>query len=183
MTTAELETELARHRGEDLPVSGAIPLSIDQALRYRDEGNVPDERGRTLRLVLHVDDRADLRALDAKRSVYEPDYHESPGWRRQGSVPVNVVPLQTGELEPAPADPWWNDSELAALEAEWARSGTVAGVRVPGPYRGLVYKTVISLRSAGIAVTAETVAGSIARWLPEHDADRLRRVLEEHNRD
>jgi hypothetical protein len=183
MTTAELETELARHRGEDLPASGALPLSIDQALSYRDDGNLPDERGRTLRLVLHVDDRADLRALDAKRLVYEPDYHESPGWRRPGSVPVNLVPLQSRQLEPAPADPWWDDPELAGLEAEWAHRGTVAGVRVPGPYRGLVYKTVISLRSAGMAVTAETVAGSIARWLPEHEADRLRRTLEAHNPD
>jgi hypothetical protein len=181
MTTAELEQELARLRGRDVPAPNPVPLTIEQALDYRDNGNLPDEQGRTLRLVLHVGDRSDLRTLDAKRMTFEPDHHDPPDWRRSGSVPVNVVPLRTNKLEPAAEQAWWDDPELAGLEEEWAESGTVAGIKVPGAYRGFVYKTVVALRAAGLEITVDAISGSTARWVPEQDAARLRAALEKCN--
>ena len=181
MTTAELEQELARLRGRDVPAPTAVPLTIEQALDYRDNGNLSDEQGRTLRLVLHVGDRSDLRTLDAKRMTFEPDHHDPPDWRRRGSVPVNVVPLRTKKLEPAAERAWWDDPELAGLEEEWAEDGTVAGIKVPGAYRGFVYKTVVALRSAGLEITVDAISGSTARWVSEQDAARLRAALEKLN--
>lgn len=182
MNTAELERELARHRGEDVPASTAIRLTTDQALHYRHRGNLPDARGRTLRLVLHVDNRGDLKGLDIKRLAFEPDFHEAPSWRREGSVPVNVVPLRTKKLQPTDEGAWWEDAELGELESEWTQTGAISGLRVPGAYRGFVYKTVLALRAAGLPVTAETVAGSVARWLPESEAVALGELLTELNR-
>ncbi|HZA20581.1 MAG TPA: hypothetical protein VE889_06995 [Actinomycetota bacterium] len=177
MSTPELERELARFRGADLPASGAIRLSIDEALAYRAAGNLPDSKDRTLRLVLHIAEAGDLTSLDSKRLLYEPDYHDPPVWRREGSKPVNVVPLRSAAVAPETADPWWERPELKELEDEWSRSGTVHGVPVPAAYRGFVYKTALSLRAAGIEVSAETLADSISRWVAPDDAERIRAAL------
>jgi hypothetical protein len=177
MNTQELELELARHRGGDVPPSSAIPLSIDEALDYRNRGNTPDGAGRTLRLVLHVQDRDELKKLALKRLIYEPDHHERPDWRGPCSVPVNVVPLRVDELEPAHESPWWEDPDLSDLENEWKETGEVAGIKVSRERRGFVFKTVLSLRAAGMAITPESVANSVARWLPEAEANALRAEL------
>jgi hypothetical protein len=165
MSTADLEKELARRRepGSVAP-SEAVPLSIDAALAYRDAGNLPDERGRTLRLVLFARDLDEVRALGTKRLQFEPDYHAAPGWRRDGSAPVNVVPLRGPDVAGDPS-PWWESEDVAGLEAEWRETGRIAGLAVPAEYRGFVLKTVVSLRAAGIAVDVDTVAASLARWL------------------
>jgi hypothetical protein len=182
MSVADLESELARWRhGEARAPSHALRLSIAEALEYRDAGNVPDELGRSLRLVLTVDDENDLRSLDAKRLRYEPDYHDPPKWRRRGSVAVNVVPLGREEVARDDAAPWWEDAPIAELESEWQERGTIAGVAVPAQYRGFVYKTVLSLRALGKEVSAESLANSIARWVPRHEAEEIRRALEEAN--
>ena len=177
MSNAELEAELARWRSGEGPRSGAIPLDTDRALAYKHAGNVPDENGRWLRLVLHVDDEGDLRALSEKRARYEPDYHSAPTWRRPGSKPVNVVPLRARDVRVDHAPPWWEEPGIAELEDEWARRGTVAGMPVPGEYRGFVFKTVIALRGAGQEVTPKAVADSVERWLSPEDAAGLRRAL------
>jgi hypothetical protein len=179
MSTADLERELARRRDSDarLAPSNAVRLSVEDALAYRSAGNVPDEQGRTLRLVLKVHDARDLAALDAKRLLYEPDYHEAPEWRREGSKPVNVVPLRDPHVGAAHEGPWWEQPEVAELESEWRDKGTVAGISVPAAYRGFIYKTVISLRSAGREVTPQTILDSLARWLPPDEVARLREEL------
>jgi hypothetical protein len=180
MSTSELERELARWRGANLPASAAIRLSIEEALEYRNSGNFPDAHGRTLRLVIHVD-RAEPGRVERKRLLFEPDFHEAPRWRREGSTPVNIVPLRTSESTAALTG-WWDDPAIAALEREWVQHGTAAGLAVPGAYRGFVFKTVLALRAAGRPVTADTVADSIARWLPAREADEIRRALAEANR-
>ena len=177
MNTEELEVELARHRGADLPPSSAVPLSIDDALAYRNRGNMPDARGRTLRLVLHVRDRAELTNLWQKRLLFEPDHHERPTWRGPSSRPVHVVPLRIAELPPADEGAWWEQPELAELEREWASAGTVAGIRVSEERRGFVLKTVLAFRAAQLAITPTTIANSVERWLPERDALELRAEL------
>jgi hypothetical protein len=179
MNTSELEHELARWRSPDkhLPPSTAVRLSIEDALARRNAGNLPDETGRSLRLVLRVEAPSELSFLQAKRLVWEPDFHSAPGWRRAGSKPVNVIPLRVDASPPADAKPWWEDPSLAALEEEWATTGMVAGLTVPGEYRGFVYKTVLSLRAAGVAITPDAVADSIARWVPAAEADRIRAAL------
>jgi hypothetical protein len=177
MSTADLEAELARLRGEDRPPSNARPLSTSEALSYRNGGNLPDQAGRTLRLVL----RADGEGLAVRRRLYEPDFHEAPTWRRAGSVPVNVVPLRGAGSSPGDSGPWWEDPQLRRLEAEWGRSGTIAGLKVPGAYRGFVYKTVLALQANSQAVTIEAVADSIARWVPPRDAQLIRAALVEAN--
>lgn len=166
MSTADLEKELARWRDPDsaAPPSEAVALSIDAALSHRDAGNLPDEHGRTLRLVLFARDLDEVRALGTKRLQFEPDYHSAPEWRREGSVPVNVVPLRGPGVSGDPS-PWWESEDVAGLEAEWRETGRIAGLPVPAEYRGFVLKTVVSLRGAGIAVDVDTVAGSLARWL------------------
>ena len=178
MSTADLERELARWQnpGDELPPSRARRLSVPEALAYRDAGNLPDEDGRTLRLVLLVDGPKKLSSLSQRRLLYEPDYHEAPSWRRAGSVHVNVVPLRATEVGGDPK-PWWEDPQLAAFEEEWREHGTVAGLRVPGPYRGFVYKTVIALKATNIPITPGAVADSIARWVPPEEAARLRTAL------
>ena len=177
MSTSDLERELARFRGAAVPASGAVRLSIDEALAYRDAGNLPDPKGRTLRLVLHTAETADVASLDSKRLVYEPDYHDPPSWRSEGSKPVNVVPLRRARAQAEATDPWWERPELRELEQEWSRSGTVHGVAVPAAYRGFVYKTALALRAAGIEVTAESLADSISRWEVPDDAERIRTAL------
>lgn len=164
MSTADLEKELARHRGEDPPPSNALPLSTEDALAYRNSGNLPDELGRTLRLVLYAHTIEDVRGLGRKRAGFEPDYHSAPEWRREGSAAVNVVPLRSAGAVADPS-PWWESSDVAELEREWRETGCVAGLRVPAEYRGFVLKTVAGLREAGVPVDADSVAASLARWL------------------
>jgi hypothetical protein len=183
MSTEDLERELARWRDPkaSAPASNALRLSIDDALAYRNAGNIPDEMDRSLRLVLRIDEPSQLSYLQAKRLMWEPDFHDAPDWRREGSRHVNVVPLRTPEMAaPAPA-PWWEDPKLKKLEREWKSGGRVAGIVVPGAYRGFVYKTVLALQEAGVEVTVDNVCGSIERWLPAGDAGRLRHALEEAN--
>lgn len=179
MSTDDLERELARVRDPDadtLP-SNALKLTIEQALTFRNSGNLPDDEGRTLRLVLRVERAGDLRAFEAKRMLYEPDFHDRPRWRRPGSKPVNVVPLRAPGIAGEPSGPWWDQPELKALEDEWRASGTVAGMPVPGAYRGFVHKTVLSLRAAGREITPDTVADSISRWLSPEETEQLRAAL------
>jgi hypothetical protein len=179
MSDADLERELSRWRspGRGLEPSDALLLDIPGALAYRNAGNLPDARGRTLRLVLRVRDTSELAALESKRLVYEPDFHEEPQWRTTGSRPVNVVPLRDEEGPASEAGPWWEQPELAALETEWQQHGTVGGVRVPSDYRGFGFKTVVSLRTAGKDVTATSIADSVARWVSPDDALRIRAAL------
>jgi hypothetical protein len=182
MSVADLERELLRWRGDtDVEPSNALRLTTEEAVAYRNRGNVPDEYGRSLRLVLMIEKSADLDSLDTTRLRYEPDYHDPPEWRRPGSVPINVVPLRKSDVTAAATGPWWEEPGLAELEREWQESGRVAGVAVPAEYRGFVYKTVLSLRESGKDVSVASVADSISRWLPREDAARIRRALEEAN--
>lgn len=181
MSVEDLETELARFRGEDRPPSNAQPLSIEEALDYRNNGNLPDESGRSLRLVLRVDDASDLANLDRKRLAFEPDYLEAPSWRREGSKPVNVVPLRPPDLPGPSATPWVDDPEMSALEEEWSRSGAVDGVVIPAEFRSFIYKTIALLRSANREVTVDSISDSIARWLHPAQAERVRDALAEAN--
>lgn len=181
MSTADLELELKRQRepGTAVPPSNALALSVEEALAYRDAGNLPDQHDRSLRLVLVVNDPAELSYLQEKRLEYEPDFHDAPAWRREGSRPVNVVPLRTdpgGRGSPM-VEGWWNDPELARMEDEWSRTGRVAGMSVPAEYRSFIYKTVLSLRAAHKEVSAEAVLASIARWLPPRDVQRIALAL------
>lgn len=173
MSTRDLEKELARWRDPDSAVtpSNAVALSIDEALAYRDAGNLPDELGRTLRIVLLARDLDEVRSLGRKRALFEPDYLDAPSWRRPGSAPVNVVPLRSPDVAGDPS-PWWESDDMAALEEEWQQSGRVAGLVVPAEYRAFVLKTVVSLQAAGIAVTVDSVGASLQRWLaPEQARD------------
>jgi hypothetical protein len=176
MSDSDVELELARFRGvSGTPHSNAQPLENAPALAFRDAGNLPDEAGRTLRLVLYLDGND---PVSIKRLRFEPDYQDPPSWRVEGSRPVNVLPLRIGESAARPARPWWEDPEVAPLEKEWRGSGTVAGIAVPDAYRGFVYKTVLELRATGREVTPATVADSIARWLPHADVEKIRAALE-----
>lgn len=179
MNTSELERELARFREPESghSASGAIPLTVEEALAIKRSGNIPDTQGRWLRLVLHVADVAALDDLNERRLVFEPDAHDAPDWRRSGSKPVNVVPLRTPDVKAAAPRPWWDDPEIEKLEDEWREGGTVGGIRVPGEYRSFVFKTVLALQAAGEQVTAERIADSIQRWLPADDAARIRAAL------
>ena len=132
MSVRDLELELARWRGgASAERSNALRLEIDEALAYRNAGNLPDSSGRTLRLVLHVRDDADAARLHERRLSWEPDYHDAPDWRRPGSAPVNVVPLRDEPARSGEHEAWWDDPDLAALESEWRTTGAVAGLRVP----------------------------------------------------
>ena len=178
MSTADLERELARWRdpAADVPPSNARPLSVEEALAYRDAGNLPDEHGRTLRLVLVAQTADEVRTLGKKRARFEPDYHAAPAWRREGSAPVNVVPLRASGVVGDPS-PWWESPDVADLEAEWRATGRIAGLKVPAEYRGFVLKTIVSLREAGLPVTEDSVADSIARWLSREQAAEIRAAL------
>lgn len=182
MSTTDLEIELARWRGDATrPPSNAQRLSIDEALDFRNLGNLPDELDRTLRLVLRIDHESDLRSLDSKRLRFEPDFFKTPEWRRPGSKPVNVVPLRRTDVGIPVAHPWWADPAMAAMEDEWQTTGAVDGVRIPGRYRSFVYKTIALLRAAGADVTVAAISDSIERWLQPDQAARLRAVLEDAN--
>jgi hypothetical protein len=183
MSTRDLERELARRRSPETNAepSNASRLTVAQALEFRDAGNVPDEFDRTLRLVLRIDDPQDLASLEERRLEFEPDYQDAPSWRRAGSRPINVVPLRRPGIEPVTEGAWWENPELAELEREFAQRGSAEGVRVPGEYRGFIFKTVLSLRSQGREVNPTTIADSIARWLSPEDAARIARELNELN--
>lgn len=164
MSTADLETELARRRGAEAPPSNALPLTVEDALAYRDRGNLPDEHGRTLRLVLFARTIDEVRGLGRKRAEFEPDYLASPAWRREGSAPVNVVPLRSPGVSGV-TSPWWESADVAGLERDWRETRRIAGLHVPAEYRGFVLKTVASLREAGLTVDVDSVAASLSRWL------------------
>ena len=121
MSTQDLERELARWRApeSDVGESNALRVTIEEALEFRNAGNLPDEFDRTLRLVLRVDDTQDLERLAERRLEFEPDYQDAPTWRREGSRPINVVPLRRPGVAPVSTAPWWEDAELAALEREF----------------------------------------------------------------
>ena len=175
MSTRELEQVLdAWRRGEhDVEVGHA--LTVDAALARRDSGNLPDESDRSLRLILFVDDEP----LERKRLRWEPDFHEAPEWRREGSRPVNIVPLRTSPGTPAEGGPWWEIPRVQELETEWRSSGSVAGLDVPAEYRSFVFKTVIALQDAGREVTIDSIGDSIARWLSPEDARRVKGSLKQ----
>jgi hypothetical protein len=179
MNLDELEQELRRAREPGTVPPTRVPaLPISEALARRNAGNVPDDHGRTLRLVLHVDQPPRPGEIERKRLAFEPDYHEAPRWRRPGSAPVNVVPLRVaGGRRGAQSRAWIDDSRIASLEAEWRTAGTIAGLRVPGELRGFVFKTVVALQDAGKDVTAESVSASIARWVRPDDAASIRAAL------
>lgn len=174
MSTGELEQLLAAWRSSDRDAEFGSPLTIDQAIELRNAGNIPDDQDRSLRLVLFVEDEP----LEQKRLRYEPDYHQAPVWRRDGSRPVNVVPLRGVDHPPAiDHPPWWELPRVKELEEEWTRTGSVAGVQVPAEYRSFVFKTVIALQDAAQPVTAESISDSIARWLSPEDAAKVRESL------
>ena len=180
MSTGELERTLRAWREGDAELAdGGVALSIEEALEIRNAGNMPDEQGRTLRLILLVEDNSDLESLSSKRLTYEPDFHSAPSWRRPGSRPVNLVPLRRSLVSAQPAKPWWEDPSMKDLEEEWQRTGAISGVRVPASYRGFVYKTVVALREAGAEITADSIADSISRWVPPAEAERIRAALED----
>ena len=184
MSTADLELELARWRSPktDVGTPNTRRLTTEQALEFRNAGNLPDEFDRTMRLVLRINDTQDLARLAERRLEFEPDYQDAPTWRREGSRPINVVPLRRSGVAPVSTGPWWEDAELAELEREFGERSTAAGVRVPGEYRGFIFKTILALRSQGRQITPETIADSIARWLPKETAARIARELNELNR-
>jgi hypothetical protein len=183
MSTAELEQELARWRsGTGAAASGVPRLTIEEALAFRNAGNLPDEHGRWLRLVLRVEDEDALLTIGERRLRFEPDFHDPPVWRRAGSKPVNIVPLRRADVRGPATRPWWEQPELAELEAEWQATGAVGSLRIPGELRHFVFKTILALRAAGAEVTPERVAGSIARWTPPQDAALIEAALERANR-
>ena len=181
MSVRDLEIELALRRGEARAErSTAERLSIGEALAYRNAGNVPDDLGRSLRLVLTITGES-AAALHEKRLQWEPDFHDAPDWRGPGSMPVNVVPLRDGSVRASPRDAWWDDPDLARLETELEATGAVGGIKVPAEYRGFVFKTVLSLQSAGRPVTVDSVVDSVARWLEPAQVSELRAALEAAN--
>ena len=171
--------ELARFRaGEELGATPDIqPLTTQEALAYRDAGNLPDDQERSLRLVLSVASEEELHSLEARRLTFEPDYLNAPEWRREGSKPINVVPLRSLDVKGV-EQPWWEDPAVAPLEKEWQETGAIGGMSVPGEYRSFIFKTVIALRSAGREVTPEAVLDGVARWLSPSQVDELRAAFD-----
>jgi hypothetical protein len=181
MSTRELERMVLWLRSASTePAPEPTRLTIEEALAYRDAGNLPDQHGRTLRLLLHARDRQEVRDLSLRRLLFEPDYHDAPTWRRQGSKPINVVPLWS-DHETSEEHPWWEEPDLAALESEWLTTGGIDGLRIPAAYRGFVYKTILSLRAAGRPVSIDSVADSLARWLAPEEVAEIRSALESAN--
>lgn len=177
MSDSQVEALLRSVRtGEPEVGESCERLSIPAALTYRNAGNLPDARGRSLRLVLQLSATDDVSAVEQKRMEFEPDFHDAPTWRREGSRLVNVVPI--GITGGKTGGAWWEDEDMGELEAEWRRSGTVDGVHVPQEYRSFVYKTVVGLKRAGKEVTPRTIADSVARWLPPEEADKIRLALQ-----
>jgi hypothetical protein len=183
MSTEDLERELIRRRSPEVQTgtSRAVRLTVPEALAYRDDGNLPDGYGRTLRLLLRASTPDEVKQLSTRRLLFEPDYLEGPSWRKEGSKPVNVVPL-IGETSASEHGPWWEEPDLAALESEWCATGAVDGVRVPADYRGFVYKTILALRGSGRAVTVDRIIGSLTRWLGPREIAEIRSALERENR-
>ena len=174
MSVRDLEIELGRLRdpGRRSEGSNALRIETGEALAFRESGNLPDDLDRTLRLVLAVGDEP----LEVRRLRYEPDFHAAPSWKREGSRTVNVVPLLQGSpTTDGPGLPWWEQPDMAPLEAEWQRTGIVGSLPVPAAYRGFVFKTIVALRSAGIEVTQASVIDSVSRWLSESQVEELRR--------
>ena len=182
MTTSDLERELIRRRSRETRAGtgSAVRLTVEEALAFRNAGNLPDEGGRTLRLFLTARDPAEVRELPSRRLLFEPDYLDRPMWRREGSRPVNVVPLGA-DVHVDSQGPWWEEPDLGAIESEWLATGAVDGVRVPEAYRGFVYKTILALRSAGREVTIEGIVDSLARWLGASETAEIRSALEKEN--
>jgi hypothetical protein len=178
MSTRDLERELARWRGERAKPGNVVRMTTEEAIEYRNRGNLPDAEGRSLRLVLRVDDEGDLEELTRKRLAWEPDYHDAPEWRRTGSRPVNVVPLRSSARARSETA-WWEEPGVKELDQEWTAHGTIGGVRIPAELRGFVYKTVLALRASGKRITADAIADSIARWLPRDEAERIRAELQQ----
>lgn len=180
MSVADLEAELAHRRDPRKPPGRTtLRLSRPEALAFRAAGNIPDTHGRTLRLVLRVDEEA----LASKRLRFEPDFHDAPAWRREGSKPVNVVPLRDeAAIERRSAEmAWWEQPDVAQLEREWLATGRVEGLVIPAAYRSFVLKTIAALNSAGLDVDVETVVGSLSRWLRSEQVDEIRFALLEAN--
>lgn len=173
MNTREVEQLVAAWRSSGAQADLGVPLSIEEALTVRNGGNLPDDNERSLRLILFVDDEP----IEQKRLRFEPDFHRAPEWRREGSRPVNVVPLRAGAGRAGGDSPWWELPRVKELEAEWRTTGTVAGIEVPADYRSFVFKTVIALQDAREPVTPDTIGDSIARWLSPEDARRIRESL------
>ena len=96
MNVPELERALRwmRETESEGESFAGIRLSIDQALEFRNAGNVPDENGRSLRLVLHVD--AEPEGLARKRPSSSPTITRPPHGGERDPKPVNVVPLGRG---------------------------------------------------------------------------------------
>lgn len=180
MSVADLEAELAHGRDPRKPSGPTTrPLSQSEALAFRAAGNVPDAHGRTLRLVLHVDHEP----AEARRLRFEPDFHAAPTWKREGSKPVNVVPLRGPR---APEDRsseggWWEQPDVAELERQWAATGTVEGVVIPGAYRSFLLKTIASMKEAGLAISVESLVGSVSRWLQADQVAEIRSALDRAN--
>ena len=180
MSVADLEAELAHLRDPSRPPGDTtLALSSSDALAFRDAGNLPDEHGRSLRLVLEVGDEP----LGEKRLRYEPDYHQAPTWRRDGSKPVNMVPLRRtpDQAREDPEVAWWEQADVAALEQEWLDTGRVAGLVVPAEYRSFVLKTIASMRTAGLHIDIESVTGSLSRWLTPEQVVEIRAALMDAN--
>ena len=178
MSARDLEIELRRWRGgSGVEPSNAVALSSEDALSFRNAGNLPDGWGRSLRLVLIVSSAEDLGRLDQKRLSFEPDAHDAPKWRREGSRPINVVPLRTAGVASSSLRSWEDDPDMAALEEEWSRTGTVRGIGVDAEVRGFVYKTVVALERDGREVTVSSITASLERWLDVVDVERVRAGL------
>ena len=175
MSTRELERALHSWRSGNRAEEFGLPLSVEDAIAHRDAGNIPDAEDRSLRLVMFVDGEP----LEQKRLRFEPDFHSAPQWRRDGSRPVNVVPLRTEDSPSGDGAAWWDSPRVRDLEEEWRASGTVAGIVVPGDYRSFVFKTVIALQDAGEAVTPQSIGDSIARWVSREDAELIRESMKE----
>lgn len=180
MSVGDLEAELAHRRDPRKPPGPTtLRLSRPEALAFRAAGNIPDTHGRSLRLVLRVDEEP----LASKRLRFEPDFHEAPTWRREGSKPVNVVPLrdETAAETRSAEVAWWEQPDVARLEQEWRATGSVAGLVIPAAYRSFVLKTIAALHSAGIDVDVESVVGSLSRWLRPEQVDEISSALFEAN--
>ena len=179
MSPRDVEIELRRWREEGASEpSNAVALTQAEAMSYRDAGNVPDELDRSLRLVLIVSSTEELLALDDKRLVHEPDVHQAPTWRRDGSRPINVVPLRRHGVAGPTLEAWTDDEDMARLESEWRATGRVRGIAVDAGIRGFVYKTVVALERAEREVTAASITDSLRRWLAPEDVERVRAGLD-----
>lgn len=181
MSLQDLEAELLRHKDPGEPGGSTTErLTQERAMAIRERGNIPDAEGRSLRLVLHVDGEP----LASKRLRFEPDLHEAPTWRREGSKPVHIVPLrpESGpEAEPSSEAAWWEQADVAGLESEWRERGRVGGLAIPGAYRSFLLKTIASMTSAGLEISIDSVIGSLSRWLQPDLVAEIRSALVEAN--